>query len=180
MDLQVIDFERSNSSDSTDRLNDSINNLFENAGASKVAVSGGGTNPSTLAIKYGMIEDQNIAWVWVNKLESWFNYYIKSNIAKGFTLEIHKISDFNKEDYINIRKEAATLGNNKMDYITSIVENPFVALQKLRFENVIGLSDLMVPLQSSYQNSNDNTVGRPRANDDEITPSGDRTRNTSE
>ena len=180
MDIEVVNFEQSNSSDNTDRLNDSINNLFENAGASKIAVSGGGANPSTLAIKYGMVEDQNITWVWVNRLESWYNYYIKSNISKGYIFEIHKISDFNKEEYINIRKEAATLGNNKMDYITSIVETPYVALQKLRFENMMGLSDLMVPLQSSYQNSNDNNVGRPRASDDQVSPSADRTRNKSE
>lgn len=179
MDIKVIDFEKSNSADSTDRLSEAINNLFENAGASKVAVSGGGTNPSTLAIKYGMIEDNNIIWVMVNRLESWLNYYIKSNISKGYIFEIHRISDFNREEYIDIRKDAATLGNNKMDYITSIEENPYVALQKLRFENAIGLVNIMKPLQSSY-NTSSNEVGRPRASDDELEGSADRTRNTSE
>ena len=179
MDIETVNFERSNSADSTDRLSDAINNLFENAGASKVAVSGGGTNPSTLAIKYGMVEDQNIAWVWVNRLESWFNYYIKSNISKGYTFEIHRISDFNREEYINLRKEAATLGSNKMSYITSIEENPYIAYQKLRFENALGLVDMMRPLQSSY-NASSGEVGRPEKSSDSISPSGDRTRNTAE
>lgn len=177
MDIDVINFEKSNSADSTDRLADAINNLFENAGASKVAVSGGGTNPSTLAIKYGMIEDQNIVWVWVNRLESWFNFYIKYNISKGYIFEIHKISDFNREEYINLRKDAATLGNNKLSYITAIEETPFVALQKLRFESALGITDMMIPLQSSY-NSSQNEVGRPQVSDDEVSPSADRTRNT--
>ena len=146
MDIEVVNFEHSNSADSTDRLGDAINNLFENAGASKVAVSGGGTNPSTLAIKYGMIEDQDITWVWVNRFESWLNYFIKENISKGFVLEIHRISDFNREEYINIRKDAATLGKDKMSYLTSIDENPYKAIQRLRFENAIGLIDLMIPL----------------------------------
>ena len=128
MDIDVINFEKSNSSDSTDALSDAINNLFENAGASKVAVSGGGTNPSTLAIKYGMIEDLNIVWIWINRIESWLNYFIKENISKGYILEIHRISDFNREEYINLRKDAATLGNNKLSYITSIEENPYRAL----------------------------------------------------
>lgn len=179
MDVEVVNFEKSNSADSTDRLSDAINNLFENAGASKVAVSGGGTNPSTLAIKYGMIEDNNITWIMVNRLESWFNYYIKSNIAKGYIFEIHRISDFNRDEYINIRKDAATLGNNKMSYITAIEENPYIALQKIRFENAIGLVDKMRPLQSSY-NTSSNEVGRPRSSDDELEESADRTRNTSE
>lgn len=181
MDIEVINFEKSNSADSTDKLSDAINNLFENAGASKVAVSGGGTNPSTLAIKYGMIEDQDIVWVWVNRIESWLNYFIKENIVKGFTLEIHKISDFNREEYINIRKEAATLGNNKMSYITAVEESPFKAMQKLRFENAIGLTDMMIPLQSSYNGGSTNSEGgRPTTSDDELSPSGDRTRNTTE
>ena len=181
MDIEVIDFEKSNSSDNTDKLNDAINNVFENAGASKIAVSGGGTNPSTLAIKYGLIEDQNIVWIWVNRIESWLNYFIKENIAKGFTFEIHKISDFNREEYINLRKDAATLGNNKMSYITAIEESPFKALQKLRFENILGLRDLMVPLESSYNGaSSENKNGRPATDDDELSPSADRTRNTSE
>ena len=178
MDIETVNFEHSNSADSTDRLGDAINNLFENAGASKVAVSGGGTNPSTLAIKYGMIEDNNVTWVWVNRLESWFNYYIKSNISKGFIFEIHRISEFNREEYINIRKDAATLGSNKMSYITSIEETPYIAYQKLRFENAIGLVDIMRPLQSSYNSSGE--VGRPKSSDDTISPSADRTRNTSE
>ena len=178
MDISVVNFEKSNSADTTDRLADSINNLFENAGASKVAVSGGGTNPSTLAIKYGMVEDNNITWVLVNRFESWLNYYIKSNILKGYIFEIHRISDFNRDEYISIRKDAATLGNNKMDYITSIEENPFVALQKLRFENTIGLIGMMIPLQSSY-NTASGDVGRPRTADDELEESADRTRNTS-
>ncbi len=179
MDIDVVNFEKSNSADSTDRLSEAINNLFENAGASKVAVSGGGTNPSTLAIKYGMIEDNNIIWVMVNRYESWLNYYIKSNIQKGYIFEIHRISDFNKEEYINIRKDAATLGNNKMSYITAIEESPYIALQKIRFENAIGLVDIMKPLQSSY-NTSSNKVGRPRVSDDELEGSADRTRNTSE
>lgn len=179
MDIDVINFEKSNSADSTDRLSDAINNLFENAGASKVAVSGGGTNPSTLAIKYGMIEDNNITWVWVNRYESWLNYFIKENIAKGFDLEIHRISEFNREEYINLRKDAATLGNNKMTYITAIEETPYKAMQKLRFENAIGLLDLMQPLQSSY-NGGSGQTGRPASSDDELSPSADRTRNTAE
>ena len=179
MDIEVVNFEKSNSADSTDRLSDAINNLFENAGASKVAVSGGGTNPSTLAIKYGMIEDNNITWVMVNRFESWLNYYIKSNISKGYIFEIHRISEFNREDYIGIRKDAATLGNNKMSYITAIEESPYIALQKIRFENAIGLVDIMKPLQSSY-NTSSNEVGRPRSSDDELEGSADRTRNTSE
>ena len=180
MDIDVINFEKSNSSDSTDALSDAINNLFENAGASKVAVSGGGTNPSTLAIKYGMIEDLNIVWIWINRIESWLNYFIKENISKGYILEIHRISDFNREEYINLRKDAATLGNNKLSYITSIEENPYRALQKLRFENVIGLGNLLIPLQSSYNSSDSGEAGRPTASDDELSPSADRSRNTSE
>lgn len=53
MDIDTISFDRSNSSADTDTLGQAIRNLFNNSGVSEVVVAGGGTNASTLAIKYG-------------------------------------------------------------------------------------------------------------------------------
>ena len=84
MDITVEDFESSNKTADTDELAKAIGNLFNNAGFSQVVVTGGGANPSTLAIKYSQLNDQDTVWVWVNRLETWLSYYIDQNISKGF------------------------------------------------------------------------------------------------
>ena len=181
MKIDTISFDRSNSSADTDTLGKAIRNLFNNSGISEVVVAGGGTNASTLAIKYGQIADMNLTWTLVNRFESWLNYYINENISQGYIFEIFKMTDFNRQDFINEKREVATLGGSATDLISATDGSPYRAINKLRFESSLGIRDLMIPLQSSYNGaSGDNDVGRPTASDDEISPSGDRTRNTAE
>jgi len=180
MKVDTISFDRSNSSADTDTLGKAIRNLFNNSGVSEVVVAGGGTNPSTLAIKYGQIADTNNTWTLVNRFEFWLNYYISQNISKGYVFEIFKMTDFNRQEFITEKRELATLGGSATDLIAAVDGSPYRAINKLRFESSLGIRDLMVPLQSSYNMTTDSNVGRPTADDDEISPSGDRTRNTSE
>ena len=176
MDITVENFEGSNTTADTDELAKAIGNLFNNAGFSQVVVTGGGASPSTLAIKYSQINDSCITWVWVNRLETWFNYYIAEKIAKGYIFEILRMTPYNQEDYINTKKEAATLGGSALDYTSAVDGSPFKVINKLRFENALGIKDLMVPLSTSYTQSGDEERGRPLTPDDELTDSGQRTR----
>lgn len=179
MKIEAISFDKSNSSADTDDLGKAIRNLFNNSGVSEVVVAGGGANPSTLAIKYSQIADMNNVWILVNRFENWLNYYINVRISKGYILEIFKITDFNKEEFIQEKKDVATLGGSSTDLISAVDGSPYRAINKLRFEASLGIRDLMIPLQSSY-NSSSGQVGRPTSKDDELSPSADRTRNTSE
>ena len=65
-----------------------------------------------------------------------------------------------------------------MDYLTACGDTPYIALQKLNFENAIGVKSLMVPLQTSYtiNSSTSNTGGRPQSNGDDLTDEGVATR----
>jgi len=177
MDITVENFESSNKTADTDELAKSIGNLFNNAGFSQVVVTGGGASPSTLAIKFSQYNDMDTVWVWVNRLETWFNYYIDQNISKGFIFEIFKITDYNKQDFISEKKEMATLGGSALDFTSAVDGSPFRVMNKLRFENAIGIKDLMTPLSTSYTQSGNDEGGRPQTSDDELTDSGERTRN---
>ena len=112
-------------------------------------------------------------------LEYGLNYYINIRIFKSYILKIFKITDFNKEEFIQEKKDVATLGGSSTDLISAVDGSPYRAINKLRFEASLGIRDLMIPLQSSY-NSSSGQVGRPTSKDDELSPSADRTRNTSE
>ena len=175
MDISVEDFEKSNTTADTDELAKGISNLFNNAGFSQVVVTGAGSNPSTLAIKYSQINDSCVVWVWVNRVETWLNYYISKKITDGFIFEIYKITDYNREEKIAEKKDAATLGGSALDYACVVEGNPFKVMNKLRFENAFGIKDMMIPLSTSYTQS-DNERGRPLTPDDELTDSGQRTR----
>ena len=54
--------------------------------------------------------------------------------------------------------------------------SPFRAVSKLRFEQAIDIKSMMVPLSTSYTQSG-NEGGRPETPDNELTDSGERTRN---
>ena len=180
-DIEVVDFEKSNNATDTDRLGKSFQNLFNNAGATQLVVAGGG-NTSTLAIKYSQLNDQSNIWIVVNRYQSWINYFIKSEINEGFYFEILPITWYNREDYINEKKDIATLGGPALDFLVASDSNPYRVMQKLRFEDALGIKDMMKPLKSSYNTgsddgSNDKKAGRPETPDDELTDSGERTRN---
>ena len=177
-DVDVIEFEKSNVAADTDALGKSINNFFNNAGATQLVVAGGG-NTSNLAIKYSQLNDTSDVWTIVNRYESWLNYYVKMNIKDGYALEILPVTWYNREDYIKEQKDIATLGGPALNLLVASEGSPYKVIQKLRFEDAIGLKDMMVPLKSSYQTNGSDTAerGRPTTDDDELSDSGERTRN---
>ena len=175
-DVDKIMFKDSVSASDTDALGKSLSALFSNSGLTQTIVSGGNST-SNLAIKMAQLCDQSNVWVWVNRLESWLDFYIRENIAKGYILEILRITWFNEDDYIQKYKDVATLGGPALDYLSVVEGSPYKAINKIRFENAIGIKDIMTPLQSSYNTSSD-SVGRPRSDDGDLSGSAERTRNT--
>ncbi len=176
-EVDKITFNDTSHASDTDALAKSINNLFSNSGLTQTVVSGGNST-SNLAIKFAQLADQSNVWVWVNRLESWLNFYIRENISKGYIFEILRITWFNEDDYIQKYKDIATLGGPALDYLSVVEGSPYKAINKIRFENAIGIKDIMIPLQSSYNSSSD-SVGRPRSDDDSLSGSAERSRNTS-
>ena len=174
--VDKLTFKDSTNASDTDTLGKSLSALFSNAGLTQTIVSGGNST-SNLAIKLAQLCDQSNVWVWVTRLESWLDFYIKENISKGYVFEILRITWYNEEDYIQKYKDVATLGGPALDYLSVVEGSPYKAINKIRFENAIGIKDIMIPLQSSY-NSSSISVGRPRSDDDDLSGSAERTRNT--
>ena len=177
-DIEVVDFEKSNNATDTDRLGKSFQNLFNNAGATQLVVAGGAIS-NTLAIKYSQINDQSNIWTVINRYQYWLNYFISVDINVGYSFKILPITWYNREDYIQEKKDIATLGGPAMDLLVASDGNPYEALQKLRFEDALGVKDMMIPLQSSYNmgSLDKKEVGRPATPDDELEDSSERTRN---
>lgn len=174
---EVIDFEKSTSSSDTDTLNKAMNNLFANAGINKLIVSSGDSSNAN-GIKYSNANDLGKISIYLRRIESWLNYWIKHNITDGICLQIFDETQYNKQDFINEKKEAATLGGSKMDYLCALGDDPYVAYNKLKFETMaLNLGDIMTPLQTSYTQSNKG--GRPAETDEtNLSPEGQATRDS--
>lgn len=173
MDLEVIDFNKSNTTDDTDQLSNSIQNLFNNAGVSQIVVAGG-LSSNSVGLRHALENDMSNAWVYVNRIESWLNYYIKVNISENYHFEFHRISWYNADDYIKEKKELACVGASAMAMLTATGLTPYIAYQKLNFENTIGFKDLLVPLNTSYTQSGNN--GKTLKKEDDLSVEGLKTR----
>lgn len=176
MDVEAITFESSNKTDNTDGLSQSIQNLFNNAGASQLVVAGG-SSTNSIGLKHSIQNDISTMWILVDRMQSWLNYYIKLNISEGYKFEIHKITWYNQEEYQTTKKDILSFGGSVLDYLTACGDSPYIAFQKLNFENTIGIKSLMVPLQTSYTTSGSSSEGgRPKSNVDDLSEEGLKTK----
>lgn len=177
-DVEVVSFEKSTSTADTDELGNAMNNLFANAGINKLIISSGSSSNAN-GIKYSIANDLGKISIWIRRIESWLNFYIKKNITEVCCIEIFDLTRYNHDDFVAEKKEAATLGGSKVDYLVALGDDPLTAINKLRFENdVLGIQDYMVPLQTSYTQSVSDEGGRPEKDEGDLSPEGVSTRDS--
>lgn len=177
-ELDTIDFEKSTSSSDTDTLNTAMNNLFANAGINRLIIASGDSSNSN-GIKYSNANDLGKISVYVRRIESWLNYWIKNNISDGIHLQIFDETQYNRSDFISEKKDAVAFGIGKMDYLCALGDDPYVAYNKLRFDSVVlNLNQYAIPFQTSYTQSSNSEGGRPEISEDELTEEGQSTRDS--
>lgn len=175
-ETDTVSFDKSTSTSDTDALQKAMNSLFANAGINQLVVSSGDSSNAN-GLKYSIANDLGKMSVYLRRLESWLNYFIKTNIAEGFNLQIFDETQYNRQDFINEKKESASLGGSKTDYLCAMGDTPYVAYNKLRFEaQVLNIQQFMKPLESTYTQSG--SAGRPTVDETELSPSGQATRDS--
>lgn len=167
LDVQPITFNKSNTTDANDMLSQSIANLYNNAGASQLVVSGGASTNS-VGLRHTLQNDTSNAFTWVERLETEINTYIKYNITDTVIFEFHRITWYNEEDYIGKLKDSATLGDSVLPYFSAIHGNDYKALCSIQFENALGIKDMLRPLSTSFTQSGDGEAGAPEKDLDKL------------
>lgn len=157
MDIDTVSFENSNNAKDVDALANSIKNLFSNAGISELVVASGGST-STVAIEFAILNDISTCWVWIDRLQSWLNFYIRENIRDGYFLDIHKVAWYNQKEYLDNFSTYIQYGADIMGWLTAKGDTPYVAYNKLKFEKALGLSEMFNPLMTSYTLSGKQTT----------------------
>lgn len=174
-DLDVVTFNKANSTEDTDKLAQSMNNMFSNLGISELVVSGG-SSTNSVGLSHSIQNDESFALKFVDRLESWMNSYIKLNYSQDFIFKFHPFTYFSQQEYVTSMKDAATTGVPvAMDYATALGSTPYEVMCSTFMENALGIKDgLWKPLQTSYTQSGD--AGAPEKPVDALTDEGVATR----
>jgi len=170
-----VTFNKANSAEDTDKLAQSMSNLFSNLGISELVVSGGKSSNS-VGLAHSIQNDEAFALKYVERLQNWMNSYIKLNYSQDFIFKFHPVTYFSQKEYVSQLKDAATTGIPKaIDYATALDSTPYEVMCSTFMENALGIKDgLWKPLQTSYTQSGD--IGAPTKPDDELTEEGVATR----
>mgnify|MGYP004510675591 CR=1 FL=1 len=172
-DLEVINFNKSNSSEDTDKLATSMSNLFSNLGISELVVSSGKSSNS-VGLRHSIKNDESFALKFVDRLENWMDSYIRMNYSEEFIFKFHRITYFSQEEYVGQMKDSATLGLPvATDWATALGQTPYEMMCSTFMENALGIKNgLWRPLQSSYTQTTDGSDGKPELPEDQLTDEG--------
>lgn len=175
-ELDVVHFNNENKAEDTDRLAQSMNNLFSNLGMSQLVVSGG-SSTNSIGLKHSIQNDESVALAFVDAIQSWMNSYIKANYSEKFIFYFHRTTYFNHGDKVTELKDAATLGLPvKLDYATALGYTPYEVACNTFLEKGLDLTSMWTPLSSSYTKTGDEEGGAPTKDDGDLTDEGAKTR----
>ena len=179
-ELKTIDFAQSADND-INRVENSIDNIFATAGGGAVLNVRNMNN--TAMFNAWLLEEENFAMTTLlPQINGLANRLVSYDVKNPSVINHFKVSCYTKE---NMRK--AFLESNQYSFFNRIAYNTLLGiteketLSSIYLENqLLNLPEKMqYPLQSSYTISadSDSDIGRPKVDDDQLSDSGERSRN---
>ena len=172
-DVHVDTFDSSEDSDN-EVLDKALKTIFNNAGLNSTLF----TADSVEAMKMSILKDKSILYTYI---ESIVNFYTMA-VNNGWDwktyqadIEILPISNYTYNDDIEIYRNNATLGVNKLDYLIASGTKQKNIQDQIILEDYLGL-DKLKPLQTSYTQSDEaaaktNQKDSANSKESEIEPS---------
>lgn len=174
----VLDFSSAATDNDVDRLEQSDKTLLGTAGGG--AVLNANMITSTAAFKAWLRAETEFAISpLLPQIQGFTNRMLKYDCANPCKVEYFEVSIYTKDDVQATLLESCQYGfSNRLAYNTfnGVSEKATIAMQILE-NNILNLPDKMIPLSSSYTQSGDTEGGRPTVPDDELSDSGERSRN---
>ena len=183
MPINKISFEKSNTSD-TNTIADAEQNLFTAAGVSSLLFNN--DKASANALQLSIKADQAITFGIVKSVEDMINRYVQSqSYGKNFKVTFLDCSPFNRKELGDMYLKACQYG---LPYISMYAASQGMSQSEVDcmsfLENdVLGLSDMFIPLKSSStQSSNAATDegGAPEKDVGDLSDSGEQSREDSD
>lgn len=174
----VLDFSTASADSDVDRLEQSDKTLLGTAGGG--AVLNANMITSTAAFKAWLKSESEFAISpLIPQIQGFTNRMLKYDCANPCTVKYFEISIYTKDDVQATLLESCQYGfSNRLAYNTfnGVSERATIAMQLLENE-ILQMPEKMIPLSSSYTQSGDEEGGRPEVPDDELSGSGERSRN---
>lgn len=174
--LNEISFPDSTAADTT-KVMKATETVLNTAGGSEVL--NGSTINNTYAFKLAtMVNTEYAISSLLPQVQSWTNHHMQLTLSDPCKVKFFPVSVYTLPDY---KEQLLTAAQNGFPTILAYgacngySEKDTIALNNLE-ANILGLTNIFKPLSTSYTQSND--VGRPKTPDDELSDSGDRTRDT--
>jgi hypothetical protein len=179
-DLKSFDFEQSGSTAEIDNVSRAIDNYWTSAGTS--GLLHGVSNNTSGVTKLAIQNDENYVLGVIQQIEKSLNLYLKLNFSgtNKFKITILPITIYNRNDFIEMYKGSVAFGLGKSHYAAAlgIPQTDVDGLNYLETD-VIQIDKILKPMVNSHNASSDEmqSQGRPTVDDDELSDSGENTRN---
>jgi hypothetical protein len=177
LEVDVIDFER----DKVDKnkVNDATAQYFSEAGVSSVLFSSDANG--SIGVGYSLQTDENVAFTILRQIERWINRYLKN--LKGtyqYRIVFPDVTRFNRKDYVADTIKNAQFGiPEKSKLIAVSGDSPSTStIMNFFEENVLGLTDNWMPLQSSHTQNGNEDGGAPNKDIKDLKDGGLKQRDT--
>ena len=185
-ELKVIDFSNDTTKD-IDRVEQSQSQILGSAGGAGALLDAQRAINNTALINAALKNETAYALSSIlPQIESFTNRMLAFNVSNPCHVSYFPVSIYTKEDYRKTLLESLQHGYGyRLPYGTLLGFTERDSMAHLAFtQDVLGLHDIMMhPLQSSYTLTGDSSEkgevgeGRPQVPDDQLSPSGDRSRN---
>lgn len=179
-DVDSVEFTTTNADD-RDKVSDATTWAFSEAGVSESLLSGA-TSGSEL--KQSIVNDSGDIFKIYRKIENWIDVQMKMRkfVYRSYRF-IYRLLDmtiYNQQEFIDEQLKLAQASMpNKHRLGAAMGMSPGSMLGNIVVEQDIfgDIFDKMQPLRSSYTESSSDESGRPASNDDDLSASGEATRN---
>lgn len=146
---------------SSDRIEKYKTNAFDALGRGQILFNPDGS----AALAYSIKKDESLVRSYLNVYETWIKAQINHRFAKTtlrFDFQILPITVFNRQDILSSYFQGAQYGYSKMMAGVAMGIPQMDQLSLMHFENeILGMTEKMVPLQSSYTSSGNNEKNTP-------------------
>ena len=180
MDIEKIDFQKSNTGD-TDSIAEATENLFTSAGVSSLLFNNAKASANALLLSIKV--DQAVTYGIVKSIEDVVNRFMRhQSYGKYWKVTFLDVSRFNREEQSNQYLKACTYGLPMISYYCAANGLGQAEIDSMSYleTTVLGLQDMFRPIRNSAQlgaeDVEEGTGGRPRLRNEELTDSGEQSR----
>lgn len=152
--LQAIKFDDSDKTKDTNKISKGTEALFNSSGGAQILNSS--TISGTEAFKAAVISDTEFAIsMLLPQTQAWVNRFLSYKVSSPATVKFFKVSSYTKDSFKESLRKDAEYGlpvKLAINTLNGYSERDTIAMNYLE-ENILGITDKFVPLQSSHTQS---------------------------